>query len=55
MSNSPTILIVEDEAKIAGLLRDYLEQTGGFRTHMCESTKEGRMTRQMPVWEFNFS
>jgi two-component system response regulator BaeR len=28
-----TILIVEDEAKIASLLRDYLEKTGGYRTH----------------------
>jgi len=28
-----TILIVEDEAKIASLLRDYLEKIGGYRTH----------------------
>jgi len=27
-----TILIVEDEAKIAGLLRDYLEKVGGYQT-----------------------
>jgi two-component system response regulator BaeR len=33
MSTPATILIVEDEAKIASLLRDYLEKIGGFRTH----------------------
>jgi two-component system response regulator BaeR len=33
MKAPPTILIVEDEAKIASLLRDYLEKTGGYRTH----------------------
>lgn len=27
------ILIVEDEEKIAALLRDYLEKTGGYETH----------------------
>jgi two-component system response regulator BaeR len=32
--NAPaTILIVEDEEKIAGLLKDYLETVGGYRTH----------------------
>jgi two-component system response regulator BaeR len=33
MKAPATILIVEDEAKIASLLRDYLEKTGGYRTH----------------------
>ena len=33
MKTPATILIVEDEAKIASLLRDYLEKTGGYRTH----------------------
>jgi len=33
MSEQQTILIVEDEEKIASLLRDYLEKTGGYRTH----------------------
>ena len=33
MSEPATILIVEDEEKIAGLLRDYLEKTGGYQTH----------------------
>jgi two-component system response regulator BaeR len=33
MNPSATILIVEDEEKIAGLLRDYLETVGGYRTH----------------------
>lgn len=28
-----TILVVEDEAKIASLLRDYLEKVGGYQTH----------------------
>ena len=32
MNTSATILIVEDEAKIAGLLRDYLEKVGGYQT-----------------------
>jgi len=33
MTEAQTILIVEDEDKIAALLRDYLEKTGGFATH----------------------
>mgnify|MGYP001554855782 CR=1 FL=1 len=33
MSKTTTILIVEDEAKIAGLLSDYLEKIGGYQTH----------------------
>ena len=32
MSEQPTILIVEDEEKIARLLRDYLEKIGGYQT-----------------------
>ena len=32
MSRQSTILIVEDEEKIASLLRDYLEKTGGYQT-----------------------
>ena len=32
MSEQSTILIVEDEEKIASLLRDYLEKTGGYQT-----------------------
>ena len=32
MKSPATILIVEDEAKIASLLRDYLEKIGGYRT-----------------------
>ena len=33
MNKPATILIVEDEEKIASLLSDYLEKTGGYRTH----------------------
>jgi two-component system response regulator BaeR len=33
MNTPATILIVEDEQKIAGLLRDYLEKIGGYQTH----------------------
>jgi len=33
MNEPATILIVEDEEKIANLLRDYLEKIGGYRTH----------------------
>jgi two-component system response regulator BaeR len=33
MKPPATILIVEDEAKIASLLRDYLEKIGGYHTH----------------------
>lgn len=36
MTDRPLILIVEDEAKIAGLLRDYLAQSG-YRTHWIEN------------------
>ena len=32
MNEPATILIVEDEAKIASLLRDYLEKIGGYQT-----------------------
>lgn len=33
MSTPATILVVEDEQKIASLLSDYLEKTGGYQTH----------------------
>lgn len=33
MSSAATILIVEDEEKIASLLVDYLEKIGGYQTH----------------------
>ena len=33
MNETTTILIVEDEEKIASLLRDYLEKIGGYQTH----------------------
>lgn len=33
MSTPATILIVEDEAKIASLLSDYLEKIGGYQTY----------------------
>ena len=33
MNDPATILIVEDEEKIASLLRDYLEKIGGYQTH----------------------
>ncbi len=40
MTEPATILIVEDEAKIASLLRDYLEKVGGYRTHWVERGDE---------------
>ena len=40
MSNPYTILIVEDEAKIASLLRDYLEKIGGYQTHWVDRGDE---------------
>ena len=40
MSNPATILIVEDEAKIASLLRDYLEKIGGYQTHWVDRGDE---------------
>ena len=36
MSEPATILIVEDEAKIASLLRDYLEKVGGYQIHWVD-------------------
>jgi len=33
MKSQATILVVEDEAKLAKLLSDYLEKIGGYRTH----------------------
>jgi len=36
MNQPATILIVEDEAKIASLLRDYLEKIGGYQTHWVD-------------------
>ena len=40
MSEPATILIVEDEAKIASLLRDYLEKVGGYQTHWVDRGDE---------------
>ena len=36
MKKPATILIVEDEAKIASLLRDYLEKVGGYQTRWVD-------------------
>lgn len=36
MSDSSLILIVEDEQKIATLLSDYLQEVGGYRTHIVD-------------------
>ena len=36
MNTAATILIVEDEEKIASLLRDYLEKIGGYQTHWVD-------------------
>ncbi len=45
--NAPAkILIVEDEAKIASLLSDYLEKIGGYQTHWV-----GRGDEAMAVFE----
>ena len=40
MNQSATILIVEDEAKIASLLSDYLEKIGGYQTHWVDRGDE---------------
>ncbi|NNK99349.1 MAG: response regulator, partial [Xanthomonadales bacterium] len=40
MTEPATILIIEDEAKIASLLRDYLQKVGGYRTHWVERGDE---------------
>ena len=40
MNQPATILIVEDEAKIASLLRDYLEKIGGYQTHWVDRGDE---------------
>lgn len=40
MSQAATILIVEDEAKIASLLSDYLEKIGGYQTHWVDRGDE---------------
>ena len=40
MKKPATILIVEDEAKIAGLLRDYLEKIGGYQTRWVDRGDE---------------
>ena len=39
MSSNETVLIVEDEQKIAALLRDYLEQSG-YRTHWIDNGED---------------
>jgi two-component system response regulator BaeR len=36
----PTIMIVEDEPKIAALLADYLQAHGGYRTHLVRRGDE---------------
>ncbi|MDH4020488.1 MAG: response regulator [Xanthomonadales bacterium] len=40
MNKPATILIVEDEAKIASLLRDYLEKVGGYQTRWVDRGDE---------------
>jgi two-component system response regulator BaeR len=40
MTGPATILIVEDEAKIASLIRDYLEKIGGYQTHWVDRGDE---------------
>ena len=40
MSQAATVLIVEDEAKIASLLSDYLEKIGGYQTHWVDRGDE---------------
>ena len=35
-----TILIVEDEAKIASLMSDYLDKIGGYQTHWVDRGDE---------------
>lgn len=40
MSQQATILIVEDEAKIASLLIDYLQKIGGYQTHWVDRGDE---------------
>lgn len=40
MSQPATILIVEDEAKIASLLSDYLQKIGGYQTHWVDRGDE---------------
>ena len=40
MNQPATILIVEDEAKIASLLRDYLEKVGGYQTRWVDRGDE---------------
>lgn len=40
MKEPETVLIVEDEAKIASLLRDYLEKVGGYQTHWVDRGDE---------------
>lgn len=45
-----TVLVVEDEAKIAGLLEDYLQQVGGYQTHWLDRGDEviEHISKQMP-------
>ena len=40
MNKPATILFVEDEAKIASLLRDYLEKVGGYQTRWVDRGDE---------------
>ena len=40
MKQPAIILIVEDEAKIASLLRDYLEKIGGYQTRWVDRGDE---------------
>ena len=40
MTETQTILIVEDEDKIASLQSDYLEKIGGYHTHIVNRGDE---------------
>ena len=44
MSAPASILIIEDEEKIAHLLRDYLEKSGGYQTHWVARGDEAVQT-----------
>lgn len=48
MNDPAKILIVEDEAKIASLLRDYLEKVGGYETHWVARGDEA-----LPAFEYH--
>ena len=51
MTEPQTILIVEDEDKIASLQSDYLEKIGGYHTHIVNRGDEALAVFEQMIFQ----